>query len=280
MDYRYLSLAVGETGAGGHRRADSAARTAVPGWVIGALRPVADGNSSLRAVTHPLGFTCLPIERAGREGVCVHLWSPRVERAEPTTSTIHAHCWHLTSYTLFGHLENMLMHVADADFGDAGGSGGAGPGFGFGGPGGSGGPGPGGPGPGGVAGPGPGDLGLAGADPGLYRMLEVRSHGDVDELRPTPRLVRCVPRQRQAVSAGDVYSMPAGEFHTTEVSPATETATVALGRMTPGAADCSLGALASTGHLVRRRRCDAAQTAAAARIVLDRLLAPTTCPSR
>lgn len=257
MDYRYLSLAVGDTGAGGHRRAGSAARTAVPGWVIGALRPVVEGHSPLRAVTHPLGFTCLPIERAGREGVCVHLWSPRVERAEPTTSTIHAHCWHLTSYTLFGHLENMLMHVADVADGDFGGVGG------FGGP-----------------GPGPGDFGLVGVEPGLYRVLEVRSHGDIDELRPTPRLVRCAPRQRQAVSAGDVYSMPAGEFHATEVGPATETATVALGRMTPGAADCSLGSLASTGHRVRRRRCDAAQTAAAARIVLDRLLAPTTCPSR
>lgn len=272
MDYRYLSLAVGDTGAGGHRRADSAARTAVPGWVIGALRPVAEGHSPLRAVTHPLGFTCLPIERAGREGVCVHLWSPRVERAEPTTSTIHAHCWHLTSYTLFGHLENMLMHVADAADGDFGGVGGPGPGFS-----GSGGADFGGPGPGHR---GPGDFGLVGVEPGLYRMLEVRSHGDIDELRPTPRLVRCAPRQCQAVSAGDVYSMPAGEFHTTEVSPATETATVALGRMTPGAADRSLGSLASTGHRVRRRRCDAAQTAAAARIVLDRLLAPTACPSR
>lgn len=233
MDYRYLSLAVGETGSGGHKRAGSAARTAVPGWVIGVLRPVADGRSPLRAVTHPLGFTCLPIERAGREGVCVHLWSPRIAQAEPTTSPIHAHCWNLLSYALFGSLENMLMYVADADEGER----------------------------------------------GLYRVLEVRSHGDTDELSPTSRLVRCVPRQRQVISAGDVYSMEAGEFHTTQVSPDTETATVALGRMTPGAADRSLGSPCSTGHRVRRHRCDAEQTAEAARIILDRLLTTTACPA-
>lgn len=233
MDYRYLSLAVGETEPGGHRRAGSVARTVVPGWVIGVLRPVAEGRSPLRAVTHPLGFTCLPIERAGREGVCVHLWSPRVAQAEPTTSPIHAHCWHLLSYALFGRLENMLMHVADGAEGEQ----------------------------------------------GLYRMLEVRSHGDIDELSPTPRLVRCVPRQRQVISAGDVYSMAAGEFHTTRIGPDTETATVALGRMTPGAADCSLGSPRGPGHRVRRHRCDAEQTAEAARIILDRLLATTACPA-
>jgi hypothetical protein len=203
--------------------------------VIGALRPIADGRSPLRAVTHPLGFTCLPVERAGRDGVCVHLWSPRVAHVEPTTSPIHAHCWHLISYALFGQLENMLMRVAD--------------------------------------------IGGASEDPDVYRMLEVRSHGDVDELRPTSRLVRCVPRQRQLISAGDVYSMAAGEFHTTEVGPGAETATVALGRMAPGVADCSLGALGAAGHRVRRHRCDAAQTAEAARIVLDRLLTPTARPA-
>lgn len=254
MDYEYLSLAVGETGTEDHRRAGAAARTAVPGWVIGALRPVADGRSPLRAVAHPLGFTCLPVERAGRDGVCVHLWSPRITQAEPTTSPIHAHCWHLISYALFGRLENMLMRVADADAREAVPAQAAPPRP----------PGPHGP---------PGE-----AERDLYRMLEVRSHGDIDELSPTSRLVRCVPRQRQVISAGDVYSMPAGEFHTTEVTGA-ETATVALGRMAPGAADCSLGALGAAGHRVRRYRCDAAQTARAARIVLDGLLATTACPS-
>jgi hypothetical protein len=202
-------------------------------------------------VTHPLGFTCLPIERAGREGVCVHLWSPRVERAEPTTSAIHAHCWHLTSYMLFGRLENTLMLVGDA--GDAGDDAGD---------------------DGGTAGPS-----ASGGEQDLYRVLDIRSRGDVDELRPTSRLVRCVARQRQAIGAGDVYSMPAGEFHTTEVRPGAETATVALGRMTPGAVDRSLGSPGAAGHRVRRRRCDAEQTAGAARIVLDRLLTATACPA-
>jgi hypothetical protein len=219
--------------------------------VIGALRPIADGRSPLRAVKHPLGFTCLPVERAGRDGVCVHLWSPRIAHVEPTTSPIHAHCWNLISYALFGELENMLMRVADVGVLGVSGV----------------------PGASSISG------GAAPEGPDVYRMLEVRSHGDVDELRPTPRLVRCVPRQRQLISAGDVYSMSAGEFHTTEVGPGAETATVALGRMAPGAADCSLGALGAAGHRVRRHRCDAAQTAEAARIVLDRLLTPTARPA-
>lgn len=264
MDYEDLSLAIGEAGAGGHRRAGRAARAAVPGWVIGALRPVADGSSPLRAVTHPLGFTCLPVERAGRFGVCVHLWSPRLERVTPTTSAIHAHCWHLTSYALFGRLENQLMIASDSSSV-----------------------------PGSGSGSGNGDRD---ADR-LYRMLEVRSRGDVDELLPTERFVRCVPGQRQVISTGDVYTVPAGEFHTTRVLPAAEVteatgaaeaagaaatpeaATVALGRMTPGVADTSLGSPAAAGHEVRRRRCDAEQTATAARIVLDRLLAATACPA-
>ncbi|MBO0806109.1 MAG: hypothetical protein J2P25_23935, partial [Nocardiopsaceae bacterium] len=204
MDYEFLSLAIGEeggeAGAGGHRHAGSDARAAVPGWVIGALRPIADGSSPVRAVIHPLGFTCLPVERAGRDGVCVHLWSPRLNSAVPTTSAIHAHSWHLASYVLFGRMENRLMRVAGAGASEA----------------------------------------ASGGEAGLYRVLKVRSHGDVDELVPTPGLVRCLPGQRQVIGAGDVYSMRAGEFHSTEVLPGAEAATVALGRTVPGVDDRSL----------------------------------------
>jgi hypothetical protein len=227
MHYEYLSRILGGDGAGDSRRAGDAARVLVPGWAAGVLRPLADGGSPVRAVAHPLGFTCLPVERSGRDGVCVHLWSPRLGSAAPTTSAIHAHCWHLTSCVLLGRLENQLAHVTDA-------------------------------------------LPDTHADE-PYRLLEVRSRGDTDELVPTTRLVRCAPGRRQVISAGDVYSVPAGEFHSTAVPLGTEAATVVLGRVDPSVADCSLGPPGAVGHQVRRRRCDAEQTAAAARIVLDQL---------
>lgn len=202
------------------------------GWVIGALRQVSAGEGQVRAVTHPLGFTCLPMERFGPYGVCVHLWSPEVKSIDPVTSPVHSHCWHLASYALFGQLENRFMFVT-------------------------------------------GDTGQR----GNHRLLEVRSRGDVDELVPTGRTVRCVPGQRQVISAGDVYSLPAGDFHATTVTPGTEAATVALGRTVPGAADFSLAALGATASRTRRTRCDARQTAEAARIVLDRLFEAVVSPT-
>lgn len=231
MHYEYLSRVMSRPGP---------AAGAVAGRTIELLRSVLDGRHPVRAVSHPLGFTCLPVERAGLDGVCVHLWSPQVPRVPPTTSTIHSHCWHLTSVVLFGQLENRLLTVADVA--EAGRS---------------------------------APLGGTGQQTATYRLLQVRSHGDVDELRSTPRLVRCLQGQRQVMTAGDVYSMPAGAFHVTDVPPGTETATVVLGRVVPGISDWSLGPPDAVGHQVARVCCDAAQTAAAARIVLARLLVPS-----
>lgn len=236
MDYEYLSLAIGDAGAERHRRADSAERAAVTGWALGALRQVADGAGRVRAVAHPLGFTCLPMERSGRYGVCVHLWGPGSARRAPPVSAVHAHCWDLTSYALFGTLENRFMLVT-------------------------------------------GTSGTPDDDErGCHRLLEVRSEGDVDELVPTGRLVRCVPGQSQAIRAGDVYSLPAGHFHATLLPPGETAATVALGRMVPGAADFSLGPPGAAGRRTRRTRCDEEQTAATARAVLDRLLTTAASP--
>lgn len=238
MDYEYLSRLVGGAGPGGHARAGPAARAAVPAWAISAMRGVADFSRPVLAVRHPLGFTCLPVERAGWVGVCVHLWSDQVDRAAPTTSQVHAHCWELTSYALFGRLENRIMAVADA-----------------------------------------GGSRDCRDEPGLHRVLEVRSEGGCDELVPTPRLVHCAPGRRQVIAAGDVYSVPAGAFHVTHVPPGTEAATVALGRLVPGTPDWSLGPPGSLPHHVRRQQCDPGQTAAVARIILGRLLAATPCPA-
>jgi hypothetical protein len=74
--------------------ADYAAEWTVPRWTVAALGDVAEGRSAVTAVRHPLGFVCLPLERVGEQGVCVHVWSDRLTGAQPaslTTSTTHAH---------------------------------------------------------------------------------------------------------------------------------------------------------------------------------------------
>jgi len=77
------------------------------------LRAIANGDSAIRAVRHPLGFLCLPVERWDGGGVCVHVWSPRQAQARPTTSEIHAHSWELTSTVILGELRNHVLSVAD-----------------------------------------------------------------------------------------------------------------------------------------------------------------------
>jgi hypothetical protein len=247
MDYEFLTAATGGAGPAGHRHASAAARRVVREWAVAALREVADGARPVRAVIHPLGFTCLPVERAGLDGVCVHLWSPLVDRATPTTSAIHSHCWELTSCALFGQMENRIIMVADAAARE-----GAAP---------------------------PDRRGAAMDDRGPYQVLSVRSAGETDEIVPTGRLVRCLPGQRQVITAGDVYRVPAGVFHATEVGHDAEAATVALGHLVPGVPDMSLGLPDSAAHRVCRRRCDARQTASVARLIVDRLLAVGCMPA-
>ncbi|HKS46792.1 MAG TPA: hypothetical protein VJT49_17105 [Amycolatopsis sp.] len=86
---------------------------AVPRWAADRLGEVAAGRGRVLAVRHPLGFLCLPLERAGERGVCVHVWSDHVPHAGATTSTTHAHSWDLLSYVLYGTLRNELVAVTD-----------------------------------------------------------------------------------------------------------------------------------------------------------------------
>ncbi|MEV4115573.1 hypothetical protein [Nonomuraea sp. NPDC049695] len=65
------------------------------------------------AVRHPLGFVCLPLERDGGEGVCIHLWSDSLAHAESTTSQIHCHSWDLVSHVLYGQVRNVHVLVTD-----------------------------------------------------------------------------------------------------------------------------------------------------------------------
>ncbi|WP_327085719.1 hypothetical protein OIE66_25635 [Nonomuraea sp. NBC_01738] len=77
-------------------------------WVDRALR------GDLHGVHHPLGFVCLPLEREGGDGVCLHLWSARLGQAHSTTSQIHCHSWDLVSHVLYGQVRNVHAIVTDA----------------------------------------------------------------------------------------------------------------------------------------------------------------------
>lgn len=82
-------------------------------WALEALAEPA----RLTAVRHPLGFLCLPLERDGAEGVCLHLWSGGFPHAESTTSQIHCHSWDLVSHVLYGQMRNVHANVTDAGAG-------------------------------------------------------------------------------------------------------------------------------------------------------------------
>jgi hypothetical protein len=97
--------------------------------------------------------------------------------------------------------------------------------------------------------------------PGARRVLEVRSSGSGDDIRPTSRLVRCASRRSELAVRDDVYTVPAGTFHNS-VADSGGAATVALGVMVSGGADLSLDdpRAGTTTHRVRRTRLGARRT--------------------
>lgn len=212
MDYADLAEAI---------RQGTAAEL-VPRWALELLRDIAGGRVELAAVRHPLGFLCIPAQRTGEHGVCVHLWAPGY-RPCLTTSQVHSHSWDLTSLVLYGTLHNQRVRVADV----------------------------------------PGAA--------THRIFEVRSHGEVDELRATSRLVACEHEAPRPCGAGNVYLLPAGEFHCTVIPGSQEVATVVLGRSQAWAADLSIGPLHTGSHVITRSRCGTAETAWAAHLAAGRL---------
>ncbi|MER6734798.1 hypothetical protein [Streptomyces puniciscabiei] len=74
---------------------------------------IASGRRALRAVRHPLGFVCLPILRAGHDGVCVHVFGPPEAQPDRSVPQVHCHSWDLTSTVLYGRLDNRRVHVDD-----------------------------------------------------------------------------------------------------------------------------------------------------------------------
>ncbi|SBW22494.1 hypothetical protein FDG2_2725 [Candidatus Protofrankia californiensis] len=103
-----------------------------------------------------------------------------------------------------------------------------------------------------------------------HRVFEVHSHGDVDEIRATPQLVHCGPGTVESHRAGEVYVMPSGTFHRSEV-PGGEATTLMLARNRPGHHDRSIGPIHARSHQVWRKRCDAAECGWVARTVLQLL---------
>jgi hypothetical protein len=174
------------------------------------------------AVRHPLGFVCLPLRRLTDLGVCLHVWTTRVQPARLTTSPVHCHSWDLVSLVLYGSVRNNRVHVWET------------------------------------------------TDTPTHRLFDVHSRGEVDEIRATDSLVRCRPGDSELSRPGEVYRLPAGEFHHTVV-PAPEAATLVVGWSRPGMTDRSVGPMDVTTHRERRSYCDAAEAARAVRIVAERL---------
>ena len=94
---------------------------------------------------------------------------------------------------------------------------------------------------------------------GPYRVFEVVSRGDLDQLGPTSRRVRCRQRERRVIGPGASFRLTAGQFHSSGVAGGTEAATVVLGR-TMGTTDLTIGAQGIVDHRVRRQNCSAEET--------------------
>jgi hypothetical protein len=92
---------------------DVNAARVVPALCLPTLAKIADGSVPLRAVRHPLGFLCLPVQRTGLLGVCVHVWTTALRQSRVSTSAVHSHSWDLSSFVLYGAVGNAFMHVAD-----------------------------------------------------------------------------------------------------------------------------------------------------------------------
>jgi hypothetical protein len=182
-----------------------------------------DGRrAAVVAIRHPLGFVCLPLWRLADLGVCLHVWTTRVQPARLTTSPVHCHSWDLVSLVLYGSVRNNRVHVWET------------------------------------------------TDTPTHRLFDVHSGGDVDEIRATDRLVRFRPGDSQVSRPGEVYRMPAGEFHYTAVS-GPEAATLVVGWSRPGMTDRSVGPMDVTTHRERRSYCDAEEGARAVHTVAERL---------
>jgi hypothetical protein len=110
-----------------------------------------------------------------------------------------------------------------------------------------------------------------------YRVFRVQSRPDVDEIRATPRLVRCESGSTEQYGAGQAYELPAGEFHRSVLLewPA---ATLVLGRRRSSGADFALAVIDTATHVVRREREGDEVSRDVARVVATRLSSVRSAP--
>ncbi|TKK77114.1 hypothetical protein FDA94_38495 [Herbidospora galbida] len=96
-----------------HEIDQGTAVSTIPAWAGSVLQAVTAGALRVPAVRHPLGFFCLPVERDGDLGVCLHVWSPQLTTSGSSTSLVHCHSWDLLSFVLYGQVSNVLGRISD-----------------------------------------------------------------------------------------------------------------------------------------------------------------------
>ncbi|MCO6008575.1 hypothetical protein NE236_26740 [Actinoallomurus purpureus] len=105
-----------------HLITSGAAEGPVFAWAAETLRKVDSRLLRVNAVLHPLGFICLPLQRHGLLGVCLHLWPADrgpsddlgpSDPGPPATSQIHCHSWELLSLVLYGQVTNQRIRLDD-----------------------------------------------------------------------------------------------------------------------------------------------------------------------
>ncbi|MEU2391254.1 hypothetical protein [Streptomyces sp. NPDC007369] len=105
-----------------------------------------------------------------------------------------------------------------------------------------------------------------------HRVFEVHSGSDgVDEIRPTPLLVRSELGPARVTSRGETYALAAGEFHATALEGPEPAATLVHGLSVPGQVDLSLGPVDGRARRTTRRLCDTELTVRSVHAVLRRI---------
>jgi hypothetical protein len=208
---------------------------AIRSQVVGLLREMAVGSADRPVVKHPLGFLCLPIHRQAEFGLCLHVWLEpglAVQPAQPlTTLPVHYHTWNLYSHVLHGLVRNLRVRVLPD------------------------------------TGAGHREAGHVDGGP-AYRVFEVTSAGDVDEIRPTPETVTWQVDGSQQYRAGDRYLVRPRDYHQSAAPDPRPAVTVMLSEGWTPQPQHVLGDLDLPAHTVSRQACSAAE----AGVVVDTLL--------
>ncbi|GAB3865023.1 hypothetical protein GCM10029963_76400 [Micromonospora andamanensis] len=106
---------------------------------------------------------------------------------------------------------------------------------------------------------------------GPYRVFEIVGDRQRGELRATSEEVYARIDSVEKVTAGHVYHIPAGQYHTTINTSQGDLVTVAYVQKVPGTMERNLGPLDTPTHVVERQPCPPEDVARAARTVLARL---------